>query len=316
MSPGSSIGAASPVSMGGEGMSKTMKKKVTNDAAAYLRSLAEAHGRSGDWGDKFVRKGSSLSETEALKENVIDLVAADLGELLTAIDGRKVKTQAGEIVLATKSASTTRAPMTWRENFFNMLANPNIAYLLMMLGFYGLIFELSNPGAVLPGVVGAICLVLAFYSLQTLPINYAGALLIMMAFIMFLLEIWVQSYGMLTLGGIAALVVGSMMLVDSPEEYLKISLMVIIPATVITSGFFIFLVGAGIRAQYRSSTIGIEALAGSYGVCDQDISLDASGKILLDGDLWDADAQEEIAKGASVEVVSARGLTLTVKRRT
>lgn len=316
MSPGSSIGAASPVAMGGEGMSKTMKKKVTNDAAAYLRSLAEAHGRSGEWGDKFVRKGSSLSETEALKENVIDLLADNTSELLTAIDGRKVKTEAGIIVLATKGATIKRSPMTWRENFFDMLANPNIAYLLMMLGFYGLMFELSNPGAVLPGVIGAICLVLAFYSLQTLPINYAGALLILLAFIMFLLEVWVQSYGMLTIGGIAALLVGSLMLVDSPEEYLRISLMIIVPVTLLTASFFIFLIGSGIRAQYRPATIGLEAMAGAVGVCDRDILSGIAGKVFVGGDLWDAVSEEEIKKGIDVEVVRAKGLTLTVKKRT
>lgn len=317
MAPGTNIGAASPVNMGGEGMDVTMKKKVTNDAAAYIRSLAEAHGRNADAGEEMVRRGASMQETMALAENVVDLVAADLPALLAMVDGRVVKTAAGERKLATKGLAVKRLDMNWREKIFDALADPNIAYMLMMLGFYGLFFELSNPGTVLPGLLGAICLILAFYSLQTLPISYAGALLILLALIMFMLEIWIPSYGMLTLGGLISLILGSLMLVDSPEEYMRISLSMVLPVSVGTAAFFFFLVGSGIRAQYRKSITGMEGLIGEEGIAETDISMDSPGTVTAQGDIWSAVPQDgPITKGERVVVVGQKGLTLTVKAET
>jgi len=315
MAPGTNIGAASPVNMGG-GMDRTMKKKVTNDASAYIRSIAELSGRNADVAEKMVRKGSSISETDALEQNVIDLVSPNLTDLLKTLDGRTVKTVGGERTLATAGAAADRVAMTWRQKFFDALANPNIAYMLMMLGFYGLFFELSNPGAILPGVVGAICLILGFYSLQALPINYAGALLILMGIIMFMLEIWVTSFGMLTIGGLIALLIGSLMLVDSPEEYLQISLAVILPTTILTAAFFSFLVGSGLRAQRRSFTSGKEAMVGGLGLADTDISPDHPGKIFVEGEIWNAVTQDgPIKKGAPVEILDVAGLTVIVKAK-
>jgi membrane-bound serine protease (ClpP class) len=315
MAPGTNIGAASPVNMGGEAMDKTMKHKVTNDAAAYIRSMAEATGRNPDIGEEMVRKGSSIPETEALKNNVVELIAKDFTELLNALDGRTVKTSAGERKLATKGLAVKRVEMNFRQKIFDALANPNIAYMLMMLGFYGLFFELSNPGAVLPGLLGAVCLILAFYSLQTLPINYAGALLILMAVIMFMLEVWVPSYGMLTLGGLASLVIGSLMLIDTPEEYLRISLTVILPISLFTAGFFFFLVGSGVRAQRAKVVTGTEGMMGAEGLAETDISQQTPGKVFVEGDIWNAITEGgPISKDAQVKVVEMKGLTLVVEK--
>lgn len=317
MAPGTNIGAASPVNMGGEGMDKTMKHKVTNDAAAYIRSMAEATGRNPDIGEAMVRKGSSIPETEAVKNNVVELIAKDFAELLNLADGRTVKTSAGERKLATKALPVKRVEMNFRQKIFDALANPNIAYMLMMLGFYGLFFELSNPGAVLPGLLGAVSLILAFYSLQTLPINYAGALLIMMALIMFMLEVWVPSYGMLTLGGLASLVMGSLMLVDSPEEYLRISLTMILPISLFTAGFFFFLVGSGVRAQRAKVVTGMDGMIGMEGTAETDITQQAPGKVFVEGDIWNAVTKgDSIPKDGRVKVVEMKGLTLVVKNIT
>ncbi|VAX21940.1 Putative membrane-bound ClpP-class protease associated with aq_911, partial [hydrothermal vent metagenome] len=316
MAPGTNIGSASPVNMGGGGMDKTMKKKVTNDAAAYIKSLAEAHGRNGKLAEKFVRKSSNMPETEAKKENIIDFIADDLPSLLKAIDGTKVKTSAGERTLKTAGLTIKKQGMNWRQEVFNALANPNIAYILMMLGFYGLFFELSNPGSIVPGVIGAISLILAFYSMQTLPINYAGALLIALAVILFLLEIKVPSYGILTIGGIISFTIGSMMLVDSPEEYLNISFSVIAPTAILTAAFFLFLVGSAIKIQSKKTKTGKEGMIGAEGVVDSVISGGKAGTIFVVGELWNAvtDA-DDIKKGESVEVTGQNGLTLIVKPR-
>ncbi len=316
MAPGTNIGSASPVNMGGGGMDRTMKKKVTNDAAAYIRSLAKAHGRNEDMGEKFVRKAVSIAETEALKNNVIDLIARNLDDLLKSIDGMTVKTVSGERTLATAGAAVNRVEMTWRQKFFNALANPNIAYMLMMLGFYGLFFELSNPGTIFPGVIGAISLIIGFYSMQALPINYAGALLILMAFIMFLLEVWVTSFGMLTIGGIAALIIGSLMLVDSPEEYLRISLAVIIPTALFTTAFFTFIITAAIRAMKRIPVSGKSAMVGAVGKAESKIAQGKPGKVFVEGELWNAVTKNgDIKEGAEVEVVGISGLTLSVRAK-
>jgi len=314
MAPGTNIGAASPVNMGGGGMDKTMKKKVTNDAAAYIRSLAEAHGRNADIGEKFVRKGDSISETEAVKEKVVDLLADDLPGLLKAVDGRVVKTAAGEKTLVTAGLKIEHVEMTWRQKFFDTLANPNVAYILMMLGFYGLFFELSNPGAILPGVIGAICIILAFYSLQALPISMAGVLLILLALVLFVLEIWVTSFGVLTIGGITALIIGSLMLIESPEEYMRISLSVIVPSAIFTAAFFTLIVGAAIRAQFRKLHTGEETMIGRTGTAETDLLPGKTGHIMLEGEIWSAAPQDGVIKrGDKVEVVAYSGLTITVK---
>lgn len=313
MAPGTNIGSASPVNMGG-GMDRTMKKKVTNDAAAYIKSIAESHGRNAEIAEDFVRKASNIPETEAKEKNVIDLIADDLNALLKAVDGMTVKTAAGETKIDTADASIKRVEMNFRQRIFNALANPNVAYMLMMLGFYGLIFELSNPGAILPGVVGAICLILGFYSLQALPINYAGALLIVLAFIMFLLEIKVPSYGALTIGGVVSLAIGSLMLVDSPADYMRISISVVGPTALFSGAFFFFIVSAALRIQGKHTKTGQEGLVGAVGVAETDIAPDAPGKVFMLGELWDAVTEKEpIPKNAPVEITGYAGLKVTVR---
>ncbi|MBI3815200.1 MAG: nodulation protein NfeD [Nitrospinae bacterium] len=318
MAHGTNIGAAHPVSMGGK-MDREMSKKVENDAAAYIISLAKKRGRNEAWAEKAVRKSVSISEDEAKKENVIDLVAENIDLLLKEINGRKVEVVSGSKTINTEGIKLRHIEMTLRQRILDALSNPNIAYMLMLLGFYGLFFELSNPGAILPGIVGAISLILAFYSLQALPVNYAGLLLILLSIILFILEIKVTSYGALTLGGIISLVLGSIMLIESPAPYMKISFYVILPAAAATAAFFIFLVGAGIKAQRKKPTTGKEGLIGEAGIAESDIMGSAGslceGKVFVHGELWDAHSSEEIKSGSEVVVTGVEGLKLTVKLR-
>jgi len=218
MAPGTNIGAAHPVGIGGK-MDKTMVEKVTNDAVAYIKSIAERRGRNVKWAEDAVRNSVSITAREALKLGVIDLVSKDIGDLLDRIDGMKVKTPAGEKVLHTRGASVVRKQMGLRLKILALISNPNIAYILMLLGFYGLFFEFTNPGSIFPGVVGGICLILAFYAFQTLPVNYAGLLLIVLAVILFVLEIKITSGGVLTIGGIISMIIGSIMLFESPDPF-------------------------------------------------------------------------------------------------
>ena len=218
MSPGTNIGSAHPVGVG-EKMDKVMSEKVTNDAAAYIKSLAEKTGRNAKWAEDAVRKSVSATEEEALKLKIIDFVSDDLNVLLSTIDGKKVKTVAGERILKTAHVNVVREEMSLRHKILNVITDPNVAYMLMLLGFYGLFFELTNPGAIFPGVMGGICLILAFYAFQTLPVNYAGLLLIILAIILFILEIKIISHGVLTIGGVIAMLLGSLMLFESPGPF-------------------------------------------------------------------------------------------------
>jgi len=316
MSPGTNIGAAHPVNMGGK-MDREMSKKVENDAAAYIISLAKKKGRNEAWAEKAVRKSVSISEDEAKKENVIDIVTENIDLLLKEINGRKVEVEGGAKTINTEGIKLKYIEMTLRQRILDTLSNPNIAYMLMLLGFYGLFFELSNPGAILPGIVGAISLILAFYSLQALPVNYAGLLLILLSIILFILEIKVTSYGALTLGGIISLVLGSIMLIESPAPYMKISLYLILPAAAGTAAFFLFLVGAGIKVQRKKPTTGKEGLVGEVGIAQSDIMGSAGspeeGKVFVHGELWDAHSSDEIKSGSEVVVTGVEGLKLQVK---
>ena len=223
MAPGTNIGAAHPVNMGGE-MGKEMNKKVTNDAAAYIRTIAEKRGRNVQWAEDAVRKSVSATEKEAVKLKIVDLVSEKLDDLLAAIDGRTVTTASGKVILHTKGVEVKRIDMGLRDKVLKVISDPTIAYILLMLGLAGLYFELSTPGAILPGILGGICLILAFYAFQTLPINYAGLLLILLAIILFIAEVKVASHGLLAAGGIAAMILGSMMLIKSSEPFMRISL--------------------------------------------------------------------------------------------
>jgi len=309
MAPGTNIGAAAPVAMGGQ-MDKTMEKKVTNDAAAYMRTIAEKRGRPIDLAEEWVRKATAKTETEALKAKLVDVVSPNLEDLLQAIDGRVVTTAAGKVKVETKNAVIHREEMNLREKVLRIITDPTIAYLLLILGLAGLYFEFSTPGAILPGVLGGIALILALYAFQQLPINYAGVLLILLAIVMFIAEIKVVSHGVLTMGGIAAMILGSMMLINTPAPYMRISLGAIIGTAVATAAFFLFVVGAGVKALHSKTTTGIEGLVGEVGVVRTRLA--PRGQIFLRGELWNAEGEGEVEVGESVRVTGMNGLTLRV----
>src|SRR5574341_2209252 len=309
MAPGTNIGAASPVALGGE-MGKTMEKKVTNDAAAYMRTIAEKRGRPIDLAEEWVRKATSKTETEALKAKLIDVVSPKLDDLLDAIDGRVVATAAVKVKIETKNAVVHREDMNLREKILKIITDPTIAYLLLILGLAGLYFEFSTPGAILPGVLGAIALILALYAFQQLPINYAGVLLILLAIVMFIAEIKVVSHGVLTAGGIAAMVLGSLMLIDAPAPYMRISIGAILATAGATAAFFLFVVGAGVKALRAKTATGQEGLVGQVGVVR--LRLEPRGQVYLRGELWNAECEQAIEPGESVRVTAVDGLTLRV----
>jgi membrane-bound serine protease (ClpP class) len=312
MAPGTNVGAAHPVAMGGE-MDAVMKAKVENDAAAYIKSIAEKRGRNVQWAEDAVRKSVSVTEREALSLKVIDLIADDVPSLLAAVDGREVVTGAGKVVLHTKGAPLKEAPMGWRLDALKALSDPNIAFILMTLGTIGLIAELYNPGAILPGIVGAISLILAFYSLQTLPINYAGVLLIILGIVLFILEIKVVSYGLLSLGGIAAMTLGALLLVKTDAPFLKVSLSVIIPTVVTFGGLLLAITWLAVKSQMRRPVTGAESMVGTIAVAKTDLA--PRGKVFLQGEIWDAVSEEPVREGEEAEVKAVAGLTLTVRPR-
>jgi len=316
MAPNTSIGAAHPVTlgMGGEGADETMTEKVTNDAASYIKSLAKRRGRNEKWAELAVRKSASLSAEDAVAENVVDFVAEDLGDLLAKADGRSVKVGAATVTLHTVGARVEEETPDFRQRLLGVLTDPNVAYILLIIGFYGLIFELSNPGSILPGIAGGICIILAFYALSTLPVNYAGVALIVFALILFLAEIKVTSHGLLAIGGTISMLLGSILLIDTPAAYLRISWAVIIPAVVTTVLFFLFAVGMGLRAQRRKPTTGDKGMVGERGRAVTAVG-PAGGQVFVRGEYWKAAAAEEIPAGAAVEVIKTAGLTVEVRRR-
>jgi membrane-bound serine protease (ClpP class) len=311
MAPGTNIGAAHPVAMGGTGMDKTMKDKVENDAVAYLKTIAEQRGRNVAWAEDAVRKSLSVTEREALKLNIIDLIAEDLPALLKKLDGRSIPLSTGAKVLHTASATLREFPMSLRLEFLKTLSDPNIAYLLMTLGTVGLIAELYNPGAILPGIVGAISLILAFYSLQSLPVNYAGVSLFILGIVCLILEATVTSFGLLALGGIIAMLLGSVMLIKTDVEFLQISWMVILPVVALAAGITFFLVGIGVRAMRRPAVTGREELIGMVGIVTT--ALTPLGQLAVHGELWQAVSDLPLNPGEEAEVTGIEGLRLSVK---
>ena len=312
MAPGTNIGAAHPVSLGGGKMGEEMAAKVENDAAAYVESIAIKKNRNKEWAIKAVRESVSITEKEALKINVIDLIASDLNDLLSQIDGREIKTASGVKKLTTKNIAVNYSEMGLREKILDTLSNPNIAYILMMIGMLGLYFELSNPGAIFPGAIGVISLILAFFAFQTLPVNYAGILLILLALILFILEIKVTSFGMLSVGGIISLTLGSLMLFDSSVPFLRVSYDFIIPVVAVTSSFFILAIYLAIKAQRRKPATGKEGLLGSTGIVKSKI--DPQGKVFIHGEYWDATSDEMIPEDTQVEVIEVKDIGIKVKK--
>jgi membrane-bound serine protease (ClpP class) len=316
MAPGTNIGAAHPVGLQGDQPDSIMAEKATNDAAAFIRAISEKRKRNVEWAEKAVRKSISNSETEALREGVIDLIAPSLEALLDSIDGRTVEVDGGTVQLQTREARVVEIEMSFKHKVLEILSNPNIAYIFLLLGMYGLFFELYNPGSVLPGVVGVISLILAFYSLNTLPVSYAGLALIIVGIVLFLLEIKITSYGLLTIGGLVALFLGSIMLIDpvSPLEIVSVSMTVIVPIVLLTAAFFAFVVGAGVRAQLRKPSTGAEGLVGLEGSAVSDLNPD--GQVMVHGEIWNAStAGEHIRTGTRIRVIRVTGLTLIVGQK-
>jgi membrane-bound serine protease (ClpP class) len=314
MAPGTNIGAAHPVSLEGQ-QDSIMMEKATNDAAAFIRSIAEKRKRNLQWAEEAVRKSLSITENEAVEKKVVDFVAKDLTQLLEKLDGMVIETAAGTDTLRTKNATIEQIEMGWSERLLDILSDPNIAYILFMLGVYGLLFELYNPGSILPGVVGVISLILAFYSLHTLPVNYAGLALILFAIILFIAEIKVVSHGMLTVGGVISLLLGSMMLIrsESALEFIEISWSLILATVALTVLFFMFVIGLGLKAQTRKPTTGTEGLIGEIG--EALTTLSPKGQVRVHGELWNAESTSgKIAKGEKVKVVAVDNLSLRVER--
>src|SRR2546428_5208851 len=310
MAPGTNVGAAQPVAMGGGEMDAVMKDKVENDAAAYIKSIAEKRGRNARWAEDAVRKSVSVTEKEALALKVIDIVAEDVPSLLAAINGREVITGAGKVVLHTKGAVLRDLPLGWRLEALKALSDPNIAFILMTIGTIGLLAEMYNPGAILPGIVGALSLILAFYSLQTLPVNYAGVLLIILGIVLFILEIKAVSYGLLSLGGIAAMTFGALLLVKTDAPFMKVSVSVIIPTVVTFGGLLLAITWLAVKSQIRRPVTGAESMVGTIAVAKTDLL--PRGEVFLQGEIWDAVSEEPIREGEEAEVKAVAGLTTVV----
>lgn len=313
MSPGTNIGAAHPVAMGmGEKPDKVMADKLLNDAEAYMEGIAAKRGRNTELAKRMVRDSLSLPAERALAEKVIDLVARDRQELLKQLESRALARDSGRTVLQLAGARIVVHEMGTREKILNTISNPNVAYMLLMLGLLGLFFELSNPGVILPGVIGGISLILAFFALQTLPVSYAGILLILLAIVLFIAEIKIVSHGVLTIGGVIAMIFGSLLLFESPAPYLRVSWQVILLTVLLTALFFMFAASRAYRAHRLKPVTGIEGLAGEEGQAETDI--DPEGKVFVRGEYWDAMASEKIVTGEKIIVTAVEGMRLRVKK--
>jgi len=308
MAPGTNIGAAHPVGAGGKDIDKDMSEKVVNDMASYGRGIAQDKGKNADWVEKAIRESVSITAEEAVEKKVVDLVAADVDELLKLLDGREIELRQGKVTLKTKDLVKTYYEPGFRDAVLRIISDPNIAYILMMIGLAGLYFELAHPGAVFPGVIGAISLILAFYSFQTLPVNYAGLLLIALAIVFFIAEIKVASYGVLSLGGIVSLTLGSIMLFED----VGVSLRLMAPTIVLIGGFFVIVSTLAFRAYHSKPQSGREGLIGEVGVVQKPI--DPEGLVFVHGEYWRAVSSEKLEPGEMVAVEEVTGLILKVRK--
>ena len=311
MAPGTNTGAAHPVGGQGEDIEGVMAEKVEADAAATIRSLAGRNDRNAELAESAVLESKSFTAEEALESGLIDLIAEDLQELLAEIDGREIRRGKDTVTLATSDAIIERREMSSFQRLLSALAHPNIAYILMTLGGLGLYFELSNPGAIFPGVVGAICMILAFFSLSVLPVNYAGVALILLAMILFIAEVKVMSYGLLTVGGLISLVLGSLMLFKSADPAIRVGLDVIAAAVLFSALVVGFMSAMAIRAHRSQVRTGREGLVNERGSARS--TLDPKGKVFVHGEIWDAVSDVPVGAGADVVVVGVDGMTLRVR---
>lgn len=312
MAPSTNIGAAHPVNAQGGIVDSVLNQKATNDAIAFIRTIAEKRGRNSDWAEAAVGKSVAIPSSDALQLNVVDLIANNTKDLLLQIDGKTVQLTAGNITLHTKNAQVEELEMSFGEKLLHIISDPNIAYILLMLGFYGLLFELYNPGAIVPGIVGVIGLILGLYALNTLPVNYAGLALMAFGIILFLLEIKIISHGLLTIGGVIALFLGSIMLIRE-DSLLQISGSLIIGVTIVSALFFLLIIGAGVRSQKSPPVTGIEGFVGATGIALE--TLDPKGMVQVAGEIWQAESLSgKIEKGESVNVKSLRDFKVLVER--
>jgi membrane-bound serine protease (ClpP class) len=312
MAPGTNIGAAHPVGVGGQQINSTMSEKIVNDLSAYMRAVVANKGRNAGWAERAIRESVSITDDEALRIKVIDLIADSVPELLSKLNGRTIEKNNHTITLNTKDAKVVRIRAGWRFRILDAIANPNVAYVLMMIGTLGIIVELYHPGAILPGVAGGICLFLAFFALQVLPVNYVGILLIILSVILFIVELKVPSYGLLSIGAIISLTLGSIMLFKTDETGMRVSWSVIVPTISVVSFFFIFLLGLVTRARLKKPRTGQEELMGEIGLAVTDI--DTEGRVSVLGEYWNARADGHIPKGSRVRVIRVDNLCLEVTR--
>ncbi|MFP4473231.1 MAG: NfeD family protein [Candidatus Omnitrophota bacterium] len=293
-----------------------MSSKILNDTVAFIRSLAEQRGRNAEWAVKSVVRSESIIADQALEKNVVEIIAVDDSDLLRQLDGRSVKVLDGDIELQTADAELVFIPMSSTQKLFNVLANPNVAYILMILGFYGLLYEITNPGIGVPGIAGTIFLILAFFSMQTLPTNYAGLALVVLGLILFAAEAMVPGLGLLTLGGLVSLILGSLLLFDTSFPMMRVSLAVILPFALATAGITILLIKAALSAQKGVSSTGAEGLVGETGTAKTDISPGKEGKVFVHGETWTAYSDDTISSSEPIDVVEMKGLKLKVKKHT
>ena len=308
MAPGTNIGAAHPVGAGGKEIDKTMSEKVVNDMVAHARSVAEERGRNADWVEKAIRESVAVTEKQAMENNIIDMIATDRADLIRQLNGREVKGK-GKLDLA--AAQEKVIEESFRTKILKTISNPNLAYILLMIGLAGLYFELSHPGAIFPGVVGGICIILAFFALQTLPINYAGVLLILLAIVFFIMEMKITSYGLLSVAGIVSLLLGSLMLFESSSPELRVAWSVLLPTIFLVSGFFVAVAALVFRAHTNRPRTGTRGLMNETGVVKKD--LEPEGKVFIHGELWNARSSEPLPAGTKIRVVSVDSLVLEVE---
>ncbi len=313
MAPGTNAGAAHPVSIGkDEKPDKVMMKKVLQDAEAYAKSIAKKRGRNVDWAGKAVTQSVSATAEDALRMHVIDVVADTVDDLLNKINGKTVEVGDKKVTLKTKGAKPKELEMSFKYRFLATISDPNVAYILMMLGFYGILFEIYSPGAIFPGVIGGICIILAFYSFSAIPISFAGLGLILLGIIFFILEIKVVSHGALSLAGVISLILGSVMLIDLPSGWLSISWMSILVVVAATVLFFVGVLSYAVKAQLSRVRTGSEGLVGEEGVAKTDVK--DRGKVYVHGELWNAESDEPIAADERVIVTAVKGMTVKVKK--
>ncbi len=319
MAPGTNIGSAHPVFGGGmpgsqpdSVTSETMMEKVVNDAVAKIKTIAERRGRNVEWAEKAIRESANITEREALELNVIEFVVPSVDSLLSAIDGLEIELDDGASkILNTKDARVITFEMTWRQRLLDTIADPNVMFILLMVGIYGILYEIISPGTILPGVVGGISIILWLFAMQTLPVNYAGVLLIIFAVILFLLEIKIPSFGLLTIGGVASLVFGGIMLIDSPLPFLQVSWEVILTVVVLSVLFFVFAVGLTIRIYRKKPTTGSQGMIGETGIVYK--ALHPEGTVKIHGEYWKAYSDKKIKKNTKVKVVDYDGVNLIIK---